>query len=92
MKVKEFLSDYSDHKISCLRYQTVAGAETSGYWKIGNRRVRFLRKPNGDYNIRCPQCGHWFYFGKKEQDFYARHGFDMPSRCHKCRGGQLGRI
>jgi uncharacterized C2H2 Zn-finger protein len=92
MKVKEFLSDYADPGISYIKYGTVEGSEITGYWRIGKRRVRFIRKSNGDYLIRCPECGHWFTFDVGNQNYYARHGFDMPSRCHKCRDRRIRRI
>ena len=38
-----------------------------------------------DLNIECVGCGRLFIFMATEQDFFEKHGLEMPKRCHACR-------
>jgi hypothetical protein len=38
-----------------------------------------------DLHLTCCDCGKAFYFKEKDQEFYAKHGFDTPKRCWNCR-------
>jgi hypothetical protein len=38
-----------------------------------------------DLNLTCRDCDRVFIYSKKEQDFFARHGWDAPIRCPACR-------
>ena len=36
-------------------------------------------------DLTCSDCGRDFYFKEKDQQFYTKHGYDMPKRCWDCR-------
>jgi hypothetical protein len=36
-------------------------------------------------NLKCVDCGEWFEFSERDQEFFKSKGFEDPRRCKLCR-------
>ena len=55
----------------------------------GDRAARTLAGGTAK-RIRCRNCGAWFCFAARDQEFHARQGWAPPKRCKACRKKQQG--
>jgi len=45
----------------------------------------FENRNEKDQELTCKDCGNFFIFTEREQQFFAEKGFTPPKRCKACR-------